>query len=129
MPPPGNSGGRSPPAATSTRPRGGRRAVYVGSGDGSVYALHAATGVQAWSFPVEAASGSSPAVANGVVYIGSEGVGFDNLFGFNSANGNKLSATQIGSTTGVFSSLAVSDGVVYVGGEDGNVYAFAPAVG
>ena len=39
--------------------------VYVGSGDGNVYALNATNGAQLWN-----SSGSSPAVANGVVYVG-----------------------------------------------------------
>ena len=44
--------------------------VYVGSGDGNVYALNASTGAQLWSYPT-GTSLSSPAVANGVVYVGS----------------------------------------------------------
>jgi outer membrane protein assembly factor BamB len=42
-----------------------------GSEDGELYALDAETGAKLWSYPVQVFA-SSPAVANGVVYIGSE---------------------------------------------------------
>jgi eukaryotic-like serine/threonine-protein kinase len=58
--------------------------VYVGSGDGKVYALSASTGAQLWSFPTGNAIVSSLAVANGVVYGGSED---DNLYAFDISGG------------------------------------------
>jgi hypothetical protein len=68
---------------------------------------------------------SSPAVANGVVYFGS-----DELYAFavGCASGGGTctplwTSTASGSTV---SSPAVANGVVYVGSEDGNLYAFAP---
>jgi hypothetical protein len=45
--------------------------VYVGSTDDCVYALNAATGVLVWSYRTGSDVYSSPAVSNGVVYIGS----------------------------------------------------------
>jgi len=45
--------------------------VYVGSYDDNVYALNASTGAKLWSYTTGGRVGSSPAVANGVVYIGS----------------------------------------------------------
>ena len=62
--------------------------VYVGAGDGNVYALNAGTGAKLWSY----ASGkrymySSPAVANGVVYIGSDD---GNVYALNASTGAKL---------------------------------------
>jgi outer membrane protein assembly factor BamB len=44
--------------------------VYVGSTDYSVYALNAKTGAKLWSYPTVDFVYSSPAVANGVVYVG-----------------------------------------------------------
>ncbi|HYA77790.1 MAG TPA: PQQ-binding-like beta-propeller repeat protein, partial [Verrucomicrobiae bacterium] len=45
--------------------------VYVGSEDGSVYALNAANGEYIWKFTTGGSVDSCPAVVNGVVYIGS----------------------------------------------------------
>ena len=46
--------------------------VYVGSNDNNVYALNATTGAELWSYYIgNEGLVSSPAVANGVVYIGS----------------------------------------------------------
>ena len=46
--------------------------VYVGSYDGYVYALDAATGEMIWRFHTGYNVYSSPAVVDGVVYVGSE---------------------------------------------------------
>ena len=55
--------------------RGGQSTVYVGGGDGNLYALLASTGEVIWSSPLAdiAADGyawTSPTVANGGVYMG-----------------------------------------------------------
>ena len=39
--------------------------VYVGAGDGNIYALNASTGAKLWSF----AAGGDPTVVNGVLYF------------------------------------------------------------
>ena len=63
---------------------------------------------------------SSPAVANGVVYVGSED---HNLYAFNAQSGALLWKAPTGN--GIpFSSPAVANGVVYVGSGDFNLYAF-----
>ena len=56
--------------------------VYVSSDDGKLYALNASTGRPLWSY---AAGGfeTSPAVANGVLYIGSGG----HVYAFDLASG------------------------------------------
>ena len=43
--------------------------VYVGSTDGNLYAIDAASGAQKWKFETKAWEVSSPAVASGVVYF------------------------------------------------------------
>jgi len=44
--------------------------VFVGSGDHHVYALDAATGALAWKFETGDVVHTSPAVVDGVVYLG-----------------------------------------------------------
>ncbi len=45
--------------------------VYVGSGDGNIYALDAGSGALRWKFQTGNVVHASPAIANGLVYIGS----------------------------------------------------------
>jgi outer membrane protein assembly factor BamB len=61
----------------------------VGSDDGNVYALDAATGAQLWTFTTGNVVGSSPAVANGVVYVGSQD---GKLYAFDLAGGQAAPA-------------------------------------
>jgi outer membrane protein assembly factor BamB len=62
---------------------------------------------------------SSPAVANGVVYVGS----FDsNVYALNASTGAKLWSYYIGGE--VYSSPAVANGVVYVGRHNHKLFAF-----
>ena len=56
---------------------------------------------------------SSPAVANGVVYFGSD----DNVYALNASTGAKLWSYA---TEAVDSSPAVANGVVYFGSDDDN---------
>jgi outer membrane protein assembly factor BamB len=63
---------------------------------------------------------SSPAVANGVVYVGSDD---DNVYALNASTGALVWKYTTGNF--VFSSPAVANGVVYVGSSDDNVYAFS----
>jgi len=58
------------------------------------------------------------AVANGVVYVGSDD---SNVYALNASNGAKL--WSFATAAGVESSPAVVNGTVYVGSEDSNVYA------
>src|SRR5580698_2377152 len=43
--------------------------IYIGSYDGNLYALDAATGAVAWKVDTGARIASSAAVANGIVYV------------------------------------------------------------
>jgi outer membrane protein assembly factor BamB len=45
--------------------------VFVGSEDGRLYAVDAASGAKLWDFLTGDKITSSPAVVNGVVYVGS----------------------------------------------------------
>jgi outer membrane protein assembly factor BamB len=69
-------------------------------------------------------SSGSPAVANGVVYVGSED---QNVYALNASTSAKLWSYATGDR--VASSPAVANGVVYVGSFDYNVYALNARTG
>jgi outer membrane protein assembly factor BamB len=75
---------------------------------------------------------SSPAVANGVVYLGASDhklYAFDAAGNTNCSGSPKTCSPLWTATTGnfVYSSPTVSNGVVYVGSDDGKLYAFDAA--
>ncbi len=103
-------------------------AVYVTGSYGYVYAyaVDCASGGDACQPLWEGGSGgtASPAVANGVVYVGAPG----SLYAFPAAcrsDGGICAPLWAGNTGGVYgNSPAVANGVVYVASSDGNLYAF-----
>jgi outer membrane protein assembly factor BamB len=117
--------------------------VYVGGSDHKLYAFSESSNPSncntqngqlvcqpLWTGPTGNVINSSPAVANGVVYVGSSD---GNLYAFN-ANGCGGGAGQPcqplwSAATGgaIFSSPAVANGVVYVGSTDSILYAFNAA--
>jgi outer membrane protein assembly factor BamB len=113
--------------------------VYVSSiGDiGYVYALDAATGDLRWTFKTEDARESTPAVADGTVYVGcGNGPGSNGtVFAINAVTGQSRwsyttgNGTAAGVDAGAESSPAVDGDVVYVGSDNGAVYALNTANG
>lgn len=92
--------------------------VYVGSLDGRLYAIDAASGAERWRVATKDGIYSSPAVVDGMVYVGS----FDgNLYAVDAASGEERWRFATGDV--ITSSPAVAGGVVYVGSNDGNLYA------
>jgi len=77
-----------------------------------------------WSFQTGDDVISSPAVANGVVYVGSDD---GNVYALNANTGTKLWNYWTGNS--VLSSPAISNGVVYVGSYDNNTYALNATTG
>ena len=106
--------------------------VYVGSGDGNVYALDAASGALRWKFHTGDVVHASPAVANGLVYIGSWDSWFyaidaksgQERWRFKTGEDHKI-ANQVG----IQSSATVADGMVYFGCRDSKLYALDAATG
>lgn len=91
--------------------------VYISSDNGSLYALNASTGSILWSNPIgisiNGGTGSTIAVASGVVYVGSSTN--DTVYAFNGNTGASL--WHFVTNTGGCSfncPLAVVNGVVYV---------------
>lgn len=106
--------------------------VYLGSGDGNVYALDAASGVLRWKFHTGNVVHASPAVANGLVYIGS----WDSYFyAIDARSGQERwrfktgEDHKIANQVGIQSSATVADGIVYFGCRDSNLYALDAITG
>src|SRR3984885_13636880 len=114
--------------------------VYVGSYDGNLYALDAASGAVAWKVDLGARVASSAAVSDGLVYV----LGYDaQLPALDSVTGktnwtlatkgeHRFTATHLHGALPVaeampdpfdvfLSSPQVADGAVYFGSSDGNV--------
>ena len=89
-----------------------------------MYALNAKTGAKLWSYTTGDEVDSSPAVANGVVYVGS-----DDYVLVRTEHQHRRQAVELPHRLLMYSSPAVVDGVVYVGSFDHNVYALNASTG
>ncbi len=110
--------------------------LYIGSGDGLLYALDARTGAQRWRFRTGRAISSTPAVADGLVFVGSR----DNAFwAVDARTGKERWRLETGrdvpfpwgfeSGDLYTSSTTWADGTLYFGSGDGHVYAVDPKSG
>lgn len=91
--------------------------VYVGAGF-AVYAIDAEHGTLRWRFQTRYQGQSSPAVADGIVYIASQ-EGY--IYAIDARTGTEDWHYQAEGL--VFSSPAIANGAVIFGCDDGNVYA------
>lgn len=95
--------------------------VYVGCDDGNLAAI-SKEGKILWKYYLHAEISSSPAIANGLVYAGSEdGI----LYGLDSA-GKEQVKFKAKNRILVSSPLVTGGGEVIIGAEDHNVYAINP---
>lgn len=99
--------------------------MWAPGDDHKVYAFDAVTGQTLWTATTSDWVHSSPAVANGVVYIGNEA---GDLYAFNAATGGLIWRRGL-SHAGIFNGPAVANGVVYAAAEDGKLYAVNAATG
>ncbi|GGV54753.1 hypothetical protein GCM10010245_86660 [Streptomyces spectabilis] len=110
--------GQSSAAVISPAPgNDGSSWVYVGSGRGTVEAFDSDGNLQ-WSFATRGPVRSSPAIAAGTVYIGSDDNG---VYALDARTGKlKWSASTGGNVT---ATPAVAKGMLYVGSHDASMYA------
>lgn len=100
--------------------------VYVGSGDGHVYALDAASGARRWAFRTGEVVHASPAWADGLVVVGCWN---GRVYALDAATGAERWHFQGGTDEllhnqqGYQASPAVAGGLVFVGGRDAKVRA------
>jgi outer membrane protein assembly factor BamB len=106
--------------------------VYIGSGDGHIYALDARTGALRWKFKTGNVVHASPAVAGGLVYAGSWDTYF---YALKAGDGSVVWKFKTGeddkysNQTGIQGSAAVAGGKVFFGCRDSNFYALEAATG
>jgi outer membrane protein assembly factor BamB len=134
--------GKGPDGLTASSPVISGSLLYIGASDGGVYALDISKDmVIAWRTQVASGAAigtplagvdtsntdvsSSPAVANGAVYIGSPD---HNLYALDATTGKFLWKYETGDVIN-FSSPAVANGVVYVGSDDKSLHAVDAATG
>jgi outer membrane protein assembly factor BamB len=92
--------------------------LYIGGADGKLYKLPKATGIPSWSFDAGAAIETSPALANGYVYIAAD----KKVFGVDQSTGASVwSYTLPGA---IKSSPVPANGMLYVGSNDNTIVAF-----
>lgn len=122
--------------------------VFIGSSDGSMYAVEQATGQQKWKSATGGSIASSPAVADGMVFFLSYDGGmyavdaatgtrkwrystsFERKFEAKGLHGANPSSQLMADPFDIFlSSPAVFNGRVYFGSSDGNVYALDEKTG
>jgi eukaryotic-like serine/threonine-protein kinase len=96
--------------------------VYVGSGDGSLYAVHARTGILLWKTATGDIIRSSPCVYQSTVYVGSND-GY--IYAFNKSDGSIVWKynTETNGYKRVTNSPRVYNGTIYCGSRSGYFYA------
>src|SRR5262249_10779571 len=107
-------------------------AVYLGSGDGNVYALNADNGALKWKFKTGDVVHAWPAISDGVLYIGSWDSYFYALDAVTGTEKWKFKTGEdpdIHNQVGIQSSAVVADGMVYFGCRDSNLYALYAKTG
>jgi outer membrane protein assembly factor BamB len=92
--------------------------LYVGSSDGTLYALNATNGAVLWRYKATAAIHTTPVAANGVVYFGADD---DHVYALQAVTGKFL--WSFATRSSVESSPTVANDLVYFGAQDHYIYA------
>lgn len=99
--------------------------VFVGSTDGTLYAVDVNDGTERWRFPVRGQVRTTPAVTGDLVFVGGDGGG---LYGIDRESGDQMWESRPRAEFSL-SHPNVADGTVYAGSTDGTLYAFDAATG
>jgi outer membrane protein assembly factor BamB len=105
--------------------------VYIGGYNSDLYAFDAQTGAQVWTTPVRSYTGGA-AVANGVVYVGTNSFPPFHVYAMDAGSGMTLWSRTVGGSDlagGVHGTPTLAGGLLYVAVQDGNVYAFKATTG
>jgi len=100
--------------------------VYIGSGDGNIYAVHAESGTERWRFETGGAVHSSPVVENDMLYVGSQD---GKLYALSALDGKEIWSFETkgeqsyGPWDYYLSTPAISGDLVIFGSGDSNIYA------
>jgi PKD repeat protein len=100
--------------------------VYIGSGNGDVFALDATSGAVQWKYPTGKAVYTSSTIADGMLYTGSS----HEIYALDALSGAFIWKYKISGD--IHSTPAVANGIVYFGGGgpgDTNVYALDSRLG
>lgn len=98
--------------------------VYIGSGNGSLYAIDAKSGVEKWHFATRGKIRSTPCVEGERLFIGS----WDHhVYALKTDNGQEIWRFDTGGV--VQASPAIGDGRVYIGSRNPKVFALDAANG
>ena len=101
--------------------------IYFGANNGKLYGLNADDISDYWESTAgtpNAPITGSPAVANGVVVVGSQD---KNVYWFNATNGKSL-RSAFATQSAVFASPAIDGNRAYVASREGTLYAFGPEI-
>jgi len=101
--------------------------VFVEDFSGNLHALNESTGAVLWSRKIGPQGSEAPAYADGIVFVGSYGIGGGMVSALNATNGNIIWQYQTGGM--IWSSPAVADGNVFIGSLDNKLYAFNGTTG
>lgn len=97
--------------------------VFVAAGY-ALFAIDATTGAERWQVPTRFVGSSSPTVAGGLVYLGTQE---GHLYALDAVTGRERWHDEVEGL--IFGSPAVANGLVFVGGDNGTVHAHDATTG